>query len=432
MTVTGHVNPIATPRHLPHNEPLPVDGVLPHDLDGALVQVSPHPGRSGQSHTTVGPALLSGVRLGGGIARWHRTTAKETGGHPPAWAIGSAPWTRTTGAADPSPDGPCRVSVAPPVKDRSTSEWHTVATYPGLDWAEHLIMGPDGGIREARPFGLGGAPLMHAVALTERFVVVFDLPVTYRRAAAMVGTGFPYRWQQDRPARIGLLPRQPGGEEEPRWFPVAPCYVSHSVNAYEEGDRVIVDAVRHDRAFDTPSWTEAGAAGSSRVHRWTLDLDSGAAYERPLADSLALASVDPRRAGRGHELMFGCSPDGNALIGHDLAAATVQVRKLDPGWQADQPVFVPRGRAEGDGWIVALTRNAAQRRSELLVLDALHLTGRPQAVVHLPIIPPTARHTMWMARSSASATGSPSISSPSPTCRWSCRTRRSPSDPSWS
>ncbi|MEV7971520.1 carotenoid oxygenase family protein, partial [Sphaerisporangium sp. NPDC088356] len=78
------------------------------------------------------------------------------------------------------------------------------------------------------------------------------------------------------------------------------------------------------------------------------------------------------------------------------AAGTTQVRELGPGWRAGRPVFVPRGIAEGDGWIVVLARNAALGRSELLVLDALNLTGRPEAVVHIPTTLPDARHTTWV------------------------------------
>ncbi|WP_424533039.1 carotenoid oxygenase family protein [Sphaerisporangium viridialbum] len=386
MTVTEHVDPLNSGR-LPDDEPLPVDGVLPLGLDGTFLSACAPPAGS---HVSAG-ALLSGVRLGGGTARWHRATG-EPGGRPPGPAI----WIRPTGPAEPPPDGPCRASVAPPVRDHAAAEWHTVATYPGLDLAEHLVIGPDGRVLGSRPFALDGAPLMRAVALTDRFVVVFDLPVTYRRAAAMIGEGSPYRWQHGRRARIGLLPRRAGGEAEPLWFPIDPCFVTESVNAHDDGGRVVVDAVRIARAYDTPSWTPGDAAGSSRVHRWTLDLASGTAHERELTGALDQASVDSRRAGSRHQLIFGRAPGGRALVGNDLAADTTQVRALAPGWRAGRPVFVPRGIAEGDGWILVLVRNAALRRAELLVLDALNLTGRPEAVVHLPGTLPDAGHTTWV------------------------------------
>ena len=130
--------------------------------------------------------------------------------------------------------------------------------------------------------------------------------------------------------------------------------------------------------------------------RWTLDPARGLVAERPLTGPLAAATVDPRRAGLRHQLIVGATPGGRALAGHDLAAGTIQVRELGPGLRAGRPVFVPRGRAEGDGWIVVLAQDTARRRAELLVLDALNLTGRPQAVVRLPQTLPAARHTAWV------------------------------------
>ncbi|MEV7969459.1 carotenoid oxygenase family protein, partial [Sphaerisporangium sp. NPDC088356] len=297
MTVTEHVDPLraSNSRRLPDGA-LPVEGVLPLGLDGTFLLTCPPPTGS---HASAGPTL-SGVRLGGGTARRHRATA-EPGAHVPGQAPGSAIWLRPAGPADPPPDGPCRASVAPPVKDRIAAEWHTVATYPGLDVAEHLTIGPDGRVLDARPFALDGAPLMRTVALTDRFVVVFDLPVTYRRAAAMIGTGSPYRWQHGRPGRIGLLPRRAGDAAEPLWFPIAPCFMVESVNAHDDGDRVVVDAVRRARAFDTPSWDLGDADDSSRVHRWTLDLATGTARERALTGALDLASADSRLAGSRHQ-----------------------------------------------------------------------------------------------------------------------------------
>ncbi|MFC4590203.1 carotenoid oxygenase family protein [Sphaerisporangium corydalis] len=393
MTVTEHKDPLGALPYgdLPHDGSPYVDGVLPAGLDGTFVQAGPHPAASARPYLVTGRALISGVRLGGGTARWHKATEGSGGerlGQPPGPAI----WNRAEGPADPPLDGPSRASVAPPLRDRE-GDWHTIATYPGLDVAEHLVIGPGGGVRAARPFVLDGAPLMRAVALTERFVVVFDLPVTYRRAAALVGTGSPYRWRSGRPARIGLLPRRAAGPAEPVWFPVSPCFVSQAVNAYESGHRVVVDAVRHDRAFDTPS---GDLGGVSQAHRWTLDLSTGTAGERPLTGPVESAGVDTRLAGREHQLIFGCAGGGRAIVGHDLAAEVTQVRELGPGRRAGRPVFVPRGVAEGDGWLLVMTQDAARHRSELLVLDALNLAGRPEAVVRLPVVLPAAHHTTWV------------------------------------
>ena len=49
--------------------------------------------------------------------------------------------------------------------------------------------------------------MMHDMSLTERYAVVYDLPVVFDLDAAMGGAALPYFWSDDYPARIGLLPR---------------------------------------------------------------------------------------------------------------------------------------------------------------------------------------------------------------------------------
>ena len=46
--------------------------------------------------------------------------------------------------------------------------------------------------------------------------VVFDLAVQ----------PFPFRWDDDTGARVGVMPRN-GGDADVRWFDVEPCYVFH-------------------------------------------------------------------------------------------------------------------------------------------------------------------------------------------------------------
>ena len=77
--------------------------------------------------------------------------------------------------------------------------------------------------------------MIHDFAITERHVVFMDLPVVFDlewRCAAGCRTG----WSDDYGARLGLMPRG-GAAADVRWFEVAPCYVFHPLNAYEDGGR---------------------------------------------------------------------------------------------------------------------------------------------------------------------------------------------------
>src|SRR5262249_54561957 len=149
---------------------------------------------------------------------------------------------------------------------------------PGLGYAEHVVADSDGTVLRARPFPLAGSPLVSSVALTDSYVVLFDLPVAFSRAAAMVGERLPYTWQPGRKARVGLLPRT-GTDPRARWFPVEPCYVCDIANVYQDGRLVIVDAVSRSRAFEGETPAERPVPA---LRRWTIDQAMGSQGRVPV------------------------------------------------------------------------------------------------------------------------------------------------------
>jgi carotenoid cleavage dioxygenase-like enzyme len=73
--------------------------------------------------------------------------------------------------------------------------------------------------------------MMHDFALTEKYVVLYDLPVTFSLDAAKAGR-MPYAWNPAHEARVGLLSREDSSRGTLR-FPVEPCFVFHTLNAGE-------------------------------------------------------------------------------------------------------------------------------------------------------------------------------------------------------
>ena len=84
--------------------------------------------------------------------------------------------------------------------------------------------------------------------------MLFDLDL------AVAGARFPYRWFDDYHARVGLLPRA-GNSTEVLWHEVAPCYVFHTMNAYDEGAGIVLDVASHDSMFRTQ------LSGPPKAHR---------------------------------------------------------------------------------------------------------------------------------------------------------------------
>lgn len=391
--------------------PLPVAGALPAGLDGCFLQAQTHPAAAAPDDVVLtGPQIFSGVRLDARGATLCRTELPVDRGRPlgpvPALAAarwqGACPWTGTGGG----PDRPGPTAFARPVPEADTSHWHTIATYPGLGHGEHLVAGPDGTVVHAASFALGAGPLRHAVAVTRRYVVILDSPVCYSQAAALVGARSPYVLQPNRPARVGLLPRSRTAQAEPLWLGLdrsagCRCSVFDVVNAYDDGDRVVLDAIAWRVAEDGPGGG-LHVTGRPRLLRWLIDPSAGSVRAMSLAGGVMAGTVDRRVSGRPHRFVFGVERDdgwGDAVVCHDLAAGTVRRTALGTGWRAGPPVFAPAGRgarAEGAGWILVVVWHAGHRWCELGVFDARHPAGRPEAVVRLPARFPHASRTTWV------------------------------------
>ena len=92
---------------------------------------------------------------------------------------------------------------------------------------------------------------------------------------------FPYSWNPNYPARVGVMPRD-GGNADVRWFDVEPCFVFHPMNAYDEGDTIVLDVVRHPKMFDTDRL--GPNEGPPTLDRWTVDLADGKVRESRFDD----------------------------------------------------------------------------------------------------------------------------------------------------
>ena len=421
---------------------LPVTGTLPPELTGRFLRNGPNPitvPDPATYHWFTGTGMVHGIRLNEGRAEWYRNrwvrspeSAAELGEEPPANdypedvrvfaantnVIGHA---GSTFAIVEAGGPPIELSYeldtvkvtnfggtlehpfsAHPKRDPVTGELHVVAYY----WAwgnqlRYLVVGTDGTVRHQVDVPLPGGPMIHDLAITETYALLYDLPCVFDLDAAMSGASLPYRWKPDYGARIGLLPRE-GSAEDVRWFDVEPCYVFHPLNAYDTPDgNVVVDHVRHPKMFDTDLL--GPNEGSPRLERWTIDTSSGKVIEETLDDrGQEFPRHDERILGRRHRYGYGAAFTGAAEPGvglkHDLDKGTTEEHDFGTGCKTGELVFVPRGddAAEDDGWLLSLVYDGATDRSDLVVLHAQDFAGDPVAVVHLPQRVPFGFHGNWV------------------------------------
>jgi carotenoid cleavage dioxygenase len=420
---------------------LRVTGNIPTELTGRYLRNGPNPvGAVDEKtyHWFLGHGMVHGIRLDAGKATWYRNRWVRTkdvcdvlGGTPPPsdWPAGHPSFSANTsvighagrtfaiveGGSAPVELGyeldTVRVSSfegtlphafsAHPKRDPKSGELHVMAYY----WAwgnqvQYLVVGTDGRVRKQIDIPLPGGPMLHDLAITEKYVLIFDLPCVFNLDSAMKGVRFPYFWDHAYEARIGFLPRE-GVASDVRWVSIDPCYIYHPMNAYDDGDEVVLDAVRHPKMFDRER--RGPSEGDPVLTRWRLNLATGAVRETTIDDrpqEFPRIREDlmglPYRYGYAAGIGGGFAQD--TLVKTDHHTGRVVARSDQPRFGYGEPVFVARagGAAEDDGWVLALRHDTVSDTSDLAIFDAAALDADPVAVVHLPVRVPNGFHGNWI------------------------------------
>ena len=420
---------------------LRVTGSIPTELTGRYLRNGPNPAGAVDEktyHWFLGHGMVHGVRLDAGKATWYRNRWVRTkdvcdvlGGTPPPsdWPAGHPSFSANTsvighagrtfaiveGGSAPVELGyeldTLRVSSfegtlphafsAHPKRDPKSGELHVMAYY----WAwgnqvQYLVVGTDGRVRKQIDIPLPGGPMLHDLAITEKYVLIFDLPCVFNLDSAMKGVRFPYFWDHAYEARIGFLPRE-GVASDVRWVSIDPCYIFHPMNAYDDGDEVVLDAVRHPKMFDRER--RGPSEGDPVLTRWRLNVSTGAVRETTIDDrpqEFPRIREDlmglPYRYGYAAGIGGGFAQD--TLVKTDHHTGRVVARSDQPRFGYGEPVFVARagGAAEDDGWVLALRHDTVSDTSDLAIFDAAALDADPVAVVHLPVRVPNGFHGNWV------------------------------------
>ncbi len=438
LYLSGNFAPVAD-EHTAHE--LRVTGRIPESLEGRLLRIGPNPiaPDPARYHWFLGNGMVHGVSLRGGRAAWYRsrfvrddelvaakgwppvpgprredalgggiantnviahagkTLAIVEGGNLPVELSGELETLSRSDFAGTLPAG----FSAHPKRDPDTGELHAAVYAVGAEQIQYVVVGVDGRVRRTVAVPVPGAPMVHDCAITRNYFVLLDLPVVLDTAAAEQGAGLPYTWQPDYGARVGLLPRE-GGAQDVIWREVAPCFVFHPLNAFEDAaGRVVIDVIRHPQTF--ASERDQAGNGPPTLDRWTIDPHGGPVKEERLDDRpQEFPRHDERLVGRpyryGYAVQIGAGFHLEALLKHDLREGRTERHERGPFRAFMEPVFVPRApdADEDDGWVLAYSYDADTNRSDVVILEARDFSGDPVATIHLPTRVPFGFHGNWI------------------------------------
>ncbi|OBG92715.1 carotenoid oxygenase [Mycobacterium sp. E3251] len=464
---------------------LPVTGRIPEHLDGRYLRNGPNPAEEvdpATYHWFSGDGMVHGVALRDGKAQWYRnrwvrslsvcgalgeptpgrlnpragmlslganTNVLAHAGRTLALVEGGVANYELTDELDTI--GTCDFDgtlaggyTAHPHRDPRTGELHAISySFARGRTVQYSVIDTRGRARRTVDIEVSGSPMMHDFSLTDSYVVVYDLPVTFDPMQVLPVTmprwlglparlvmqsligrvrvpsplnammnrnpkhsdRMPYAWDPGYPARIGVMPRE-GMNSDIRWFDIEPCYVYHPLNAYSEmrdGTEVLVlDVVRYARMFDHDRRGPGEAPPT--LERWTINLATGAVSTECRDDRpQEFPRINETLLGREHRFGYtvGASFQGaaSALYKHDYATGGSVVAPLDPDLLLGEMSFVPNpggsatDRAEDDGILLGYGYHRERDEGQLVLLDAATL--EPVATVHLPQRVPMGFHGNW-------------------------------------
>jgi beta,beta-carotene 9',10'-dioxygenase len=247
---------------------------------------------------------------------------------------------------------------------------------------------------------------MHSFGMTERYLIVAEFPLVVN-PLRLLFSGQPfirnYRWEPDRGVRFHVVEKE--GGRVVRTARAAAFFAFHHVNAFEEGDEVVVDIVAHpDSAAIEQLYLDRLRSGepviaTGKLTRFRIGAGEDAPGERLSELPIEFPRFAYRRlAGRRYRYVYGAGNEvpGNfidSLVKLDLDRGTASSWH-EEGCYPGEPVFVaapeapeaPEAASEDGGVILSVVLDARKAASFLLILDAstFRELARADAPHHIP------------------------------------------------
>ncbi|HUB84239.1 MAG TPA: carotenoid oxygenase family protein [Rhizomicrobium sp.] len=266
------------------------------------------------------------------------------------------------------------------------------------------------------PIPLPGPRLPHDMAFTQNYSILNDMPMFWDAELLQRGV-HAVRMHKGLPSRFAIVPRH-GRTQDVRWFEASPTYVLHWVNAYEQGDEIVLDGYFQDVPMpkpraDAPAGYEHMMAYldadsfKPKLHRWRFNLRDGTTKEERLDESnLEFGMMNGQFAGRPYRYAYSTTLEPgwflfNGLVRHDLKTGKRSDFRLDRGRYASEAPVAPRigARDEDDAYLVSFITDENTGTSECILLDAAHIEDGPVCRIALPHKLCSGTHATWAPRS---------------------------------
>ncbi|MCU1603393.1 MAG: apocarotenoid5,15-oxygenase [Frankiales bacterium] len=271
------------------------------------------------------------------------------------------------------------------------------------------VVSADGELKHWTPIPLPGPRLPHDMAFTENYSILNDFPLFWAPELLKDDIHLP-RFFPHLPSRFGVVPRY---GTEVRWFEAEATYALHFINAYEEGDEIVLDGFPQQnpspRKQEGDDWYRSFYRHidlqtlKPRPHRWRLNLTTGQVKEQDLSDTLMeFGMINGRHGGLPYRYTYNMSGHPgwflfDGIVKHDVLTGTEKRFSFGEGVFGSESPMAPRvgSQAEDDGYLISFTTDLVNDCSDALVLTAqdLDLVAR----IRLPERISSGTHSFWHA-----------------------------------
>lgn len=318
-----------------------------------------------------------------------------------------------------------RTFTAHPKLDPETGECiafaYNAPGQPSRD-IELYVIAPNGEITSHETFEAPYSSMVHDCLVSRNHIAFVICPMVCDWERVKNGESY-WHWDNTLKTQVAIIPRKEGVKAI-RWYTCPKVAMqTHTFNAWEEqtdaGTTLHLDQFITESGWlsQFPDLHDPNAQEKPPFgERWSFDLDSASPefrIQRLINQIGEMPAIDPRYAmKRARHFWFGTNnpaigpmlawgPKGPPFtcVGHfDEAANQLNFWYAGPDSAPEEPHFVPRSAdaPEGDGWILTMVGRRTENRTDLVILDALHLDRGPVAVVKFPYRVHEGFHGIWV------------------------------------
>mmetsp|Transcript_7385 Transcript_7385/g.27121 ORF Transcript_7385/g.27121 Transcript_7385/m.27121 type:complete len:597 (+) Transcript_7385:66-1856(+) len=296
------------------------------------------------------------------------------------------------------------------------------------------VVSPEGKlVHKAAVTGLASPSLMHDFSITSTRTLLLDVPLGIDFNDVQPGEKL-LQYNPEKALRMGIMPRFGSGKDI-KWVDIGKGgMVFHTVNAYDEGDYVVLQAMwAPDTTISPPCDSESaylkwireefltGHSNACVIKEWKVNCVTGELVSERILDTeqklLEFPKINPSFCGKHHTVSYSNFVDAEATqaVGAPLYAGIQKIKETADGslqsslHEMEAGVFCgevdfiarPNATAEDDGWLVCYTHNEITGDSELRIVDCQDFTGPAAAIVKLPQRVPYGLHGAFIPEQSA-------------------------------